>query len=54
MDVLAGGSLALMTAGTIFTFSQAQLKSFATQGAYAQSDDGVDRRRRCIGIVSAR
>ena len=37
MDVLAGGALALMTAGTIFTFSQAQLKSFATQSAYAQS-----------------
>jgi Tfp pilus assembly protein PilW len=37
MEVLAGASLSVMTLGTIFTGSQAQLKALATQSTYAQS-----------------
>src|SRR5439155_9228308 len=37
IDVLAGSGLTIMTMGTIFSFSQAQLKALATQSSYAQS-----------------
>src|SRR5204863_8200644 len=37
IDVLAGSGLTLMTMGTVFAFSQAQLKALATQSSYAQS-----------------
>ena len=39
MDALAGAALTLMTMGTVFTFSQAQLKALATQSAYGESQN---------------
>src|SRR5436309_3291057 len=39
IDVLAGSGLTLMTMGTVFAFSQAQLKALATQSSYAQSQN---------------
>ncbi len=39
IDVLAGSGLTLMTMGTVFAFSQAQLKALATQNSYAQSQN---------------
>ncbi len=37
MELLASATLTLMTVGTLYTFSQAQLKAMATQGTFAQS-----------------
>ena len=36
-ELLAGTALSLMTVGTVFTVQQAQLKAFATQNSYAES-----------------
>ena len=36
-ELLAGTALSLMTVGTVFTVQQAQLKAFATQSTYSQS-----------------
>jgi hypothetical protein len=36
-EVLAGAMLTVLTVGSIFTVQQAQLKAFATQSTYAQS-----------------
>jgi hypothetical protein len=36
-ELLAGTALALMTVGTVFTVQQAQLKAFAAQNTYSQS-----------------
>jgi Tfp pilus assembly protein PilW len=36
-ELLAGTALSLMTVGTVFTVQQAQLKAFAVQSTYAQS-----------------
>src|SRR5438128_9814599 len=39
MELLAGSGLTLITMGTVFSFSQAQLKAYAVQSSYAQSQN---------------